>query len=394
MMQEWEYLLQQLEKHSVGMLLLSNGYADQHGRFEILFGAGCNTEFTEPEMLDEFKGFALGHVGYHFKNKRYRELTQSELTQDQWPAFYFFEPEYYYRLGRDGKLETNIELEPLGNFPRKEISSTSISWEASDTPKDYLEKIVQIKELIRNGVFYEINYCQEFSAELALNPYRLFWELNRTSPAPFASFYKLGDRFLIGGSPERFLQKSGPTLLSQPIKGTLKRSGTADEAEQMALKESTKDRAENVMIVDLVRNDLSRVSKVGSVRVTELCEIYSYPTVHQMISTIISEINEGVTFAEILESLFPMGSMTGAPKLEVMKYIDQLEQFRREIYSGSIGYWFNGDFDLNVVIRSVTYIKGRLQHAVGGAITYDSVPQEELAECMAKASGIRRLFEA
>ena len=255
-----------------------------------------------------------------------------------------------------------------------------------------LRKVEEIRDCIVNGVFYEMNFCVEFQSSLNLNPYVLFMELVKSSPAPFACFYKLGDRFMIGGSPERFLAKRGSKLISQPIKGTSKRTGNEDAQERKSLANSAKDRAENIMIVDLVRNDLSRVSKVGSVKVEELCGIYTFPNVHQMISTVISEVSDDVCFNDIIEATFPMGSMTGAPKIEVMKHIDRLESFKRNLYSGSIGYWNNGDFDLNVVIRSLEKVGDSLFHGVGGAITYDSIAADEYEECLTKAQSIRRLI--
>jgi para-aminobenzoate synthetase component 1 len=309
-----------------------------------------------------------------------------------WPDFYFFEPEYYFLESRDGSVESNFSpIAPKESFP-SEKRNGMLAWSATETQKTYLDKIEEIKECIRQGVFYEMNFCQQFHTTAQVDPYELFKLLNQTSPSPFACFYKLGKRYLIGASPERFLKKTGRVLMSQPIKGTARRKGGNDNQERVDLESSEKDRAENIMIVDLVRNDLSKVSKVGSVQVQELCGVYSYPTVHQLISTVQSELENEVGFSGILEALFPMGSMTGAPKLEVMKHIDRMEGFKRGIYSGSIGYWNRGDFDLNVVIRSLEYEEPRLTYAVGGAITFDSVGEEEWEECQIKAGSLRRLF--
>ena len=389
----WEYWLQRARHQTQAVLLVSNGYADEYGRFELMYGEGIKQEFISPADLDGFKGLALGHVGYHFKNNLYKRLFPQDEKKATWPRFYFFEPLNSHLIFRDGRVESNLESHQVEVEFSKIQQDNPENWLSSETPDLYLEKVKEIQTCIRNGVFYEMNFCQSFQAESEIDPYRLFWELNRTAPNPFAVFYKLGDKYLIGSSPERFLQKRGSQLLSQPIKGTMKRNGNDDNAEIERLKTSEKDRAENVMIVDLVRNDLSRVCKVGTVRVNELCGIYTYPNVHQMISTVSGELLEAFSFEGILEALFPMGSMTGAPKIEVMKHIDRLENFTRELYSGCIGYFYQGDFDLNVVIRSLEYHKGILKYAVGGAITIDSQANEELEECVTKASSIRRLFE-
>lgn len=389
----WEILLEHCREQSHAVLLVSNQYSDAHGRFELMYGEGVNRAFLTPSELNDFRGLAFGHIGYHYKNRTFQHLHSQTIEDPSWPAFYFFEPLRYRLERRDGRVETNMELPSRGGFPREKENLPILDWHATETPESYIEKIEEIKECIRNGVFYEMNFCQSFHAECEVDPYRLFWELNRTAPNPFAIFYKLEDRFLIGSSPERFLQKTGDALISQPIKGTMRRSGADDRGEVQALQNSEKDRAENIMIVDLVRNDLSRVCQVGSVQVDELCGIYTYPNVHQMISTVSGILEPEVRFDDVLEALFPMGSMTGAPKIEVMKHIDRLEGFQRELYSGSVGYFYQGDFDFNVVIRSLEYAKGKLRYSVGGAITIDSQAQDELEECTTKASSIRRLFQ-
>lgn len=392
--QEIPKLLALTSQNERATLLISNGYEDKYGKFEVMMGAGVHQLFDEPSTLTGFDGLAFGHVAYSYKNRVYRSLQQNiKGIEYRWPHFSFYQPEHYYLRHRDGSVTANIDLsQSKYSTDYLNQQKADLTWDCSDSKLEYLEKIEEIKECILNGVFYEMNYCMEYSADSDLNPYALFLELNRTSPAPFSAFYKDGDNYMIGGSPERFLTKRGNRLISQPIKGTMKRSGNADEKEKTELFESEKDKAENIMIVDLVRNDLSKVSQVASVKVDELCGIYSYPNVHQMISTVSSELMDNVTFDMILEATFPMGSMTGAPKIEVMKHIDRLESFQRNLYSGSIGYFYQGDFDLNVVIRSVEYYKGKLFHAVGGAITYDSDNQEEYEECQTKAQSIRKLI--
>ena len=263
----------------------------------------------------------------------------------------------------------------------------------------YLEAIDKILALIRRGDFYEINYCQAFEVEhLSAHPVEVYSNLMEVSPTPFACFYKNSSDYLLCASPERYLQKKGNQLISQPIKGTIKRNlhNDADDKLQVeALQNSSKDKSENVMVVDLVRNDLSRICEQGSVKVSELFGIYSFPQVHQMISTITGTLSSNTLFSEILEATFPMGSMTGAPKKSVMETIDALEPTKRGLYSGTVGY-FNpaGDFDFNVVIRSIFYNSDtkKASYGVGGGITIYSDPEKEYEECLLKAAAIKKVL--
>lgn len=263
----------------------------------------------------------------------------------------------------------------------------------------YLEAIDKILALIKRGDFYEINYCQAFEVEhLSAHPVEVYSNLMEVSPTPFACFYKNSCDYLLCASPERYLQKKGNQLISQPIKGTIKRNlhNDADDKLQVeALQNSSKDKSENVMVVDLVRNDLSRICEQGSVKVSELFGIYSFPQVHQMISTITGTLSSNTLFSEILEATFPMGSMTGAPKKSVMETIDALEPTKRGLYSGTVGY-FNpaGDFDFNVVIRSIFYNSDtkKASYGVGGGITIYSDPEKEYEECLLKAAAIKKVL--
>lgn len=265
--------------------------------------------------------------------------------------------------------------------------------------EDYLHKIESIRQHIQRGDCYEINFCQEFYATNAqIDPLSVYRQLTDISPNPFACFYKLDDKYVLCASPERYLQKKGNRLLSQPIKGTFKRNladAVADESLKQALTKSEKDRSENVMVVDLVRNDLSQVCKEGSVQVDELFGVYSFPQVHQMISTISGELKTGFGLAEILQASFPMGSMTGAPKRRVMELIEQYEVTKRGIYSGAIGYISpDNDFDFNVVIRSILYnaTAAYLCYLVGGGITFYSDAEKEYEECLLKAAAIHKVL--
>jgi para-aminobenzoate synthetase component 1 len=223
--------------------------------------------------------------------------------------------------------------------------------------------------------------------------------LDALSEAPFAAFHQQGHRFLLSASPERFLKREGRTLLSQPIKGTARRMSDAveDERVKMRLSQSEKDRAENVMIVDLVRNDLSRIAAPTSVRVEELCGVHSFKTVHHLISSITAEMRDGASLFDVLAATFPMGSMTGAPKVSAMQIADALEHTNRGIYSGSIGYIDpQGHFDFNVVIRSLVYSRDReyVSCHVGGAITVRSHWDHEYDECLLKAEAVRSALRA
>lgn len=379
------------QKHDYAAILLSNNYTDEYGRFDAIAGFGSRKIFRTPEELDEFKGLALGHISYQYKNS-IPNIVPTENHEVSIPGFSFFEPKSAILVERNGEkrhlgetiiFDTELDIDAI-----QEIGE----WVGTTEKEQYLDTVSRIREDIRNGVYYELNYCMQFSADANINPYALFYHLNKLAPSPFAAFYKYKNHFVLCASPERFLQKNNQKLISQPIKGTRKRIHGKEEETIHELSVHEKDLAENIMIVDLVRNDLSRICKAGSVLVPELCKIYTFSHVHQMISTVIGELQEGVHFLDVIHSTFPMGSMTGAPKIEVMRNIDILEDFNRENYSGSIGYFFEGNFDLNVVIRSLEYCNHKLKYSVGGAITYDSIAIEEYEECLTKAAGIFELM--
>ncbi|RYY11906.1 MAG: anthranilate synthase component I family protein, partial [Cytophagaceae bacterium] len=259
---------------------------------------------------------------------------------------------------------------------------------------EYLRAVAHVREEILNGEVYELNLCQEFYAEgVGLDPVAAFWRLNEVSPAPYAGFLRYHDHYLLCASPEQFLASQQGVITSQPIKGTRRRGTTPadDEQQRRALLLDEKERAENLMIVDLVRNDLARVARTGTVRVPELFGTYGFRHVWQLISTVAAELRPGVQLPAILRATFPMGSMTGAPKVRAMQLIEHYEATRRGLYSGSFGYgWPDGDFTFNVVIRSLQYRAdtGYLSLQVGSAITYDSVPEQEYQECLLKAQGV------
>ena len=389
LLQQW---LNWCRSESHAAILLSNNYPDPNGNYEAMFGIGAKQVFEDPNQLEDFEGLAFGHISYQYK-KNWPFVDQTFQKESDVPDFAFFEPQYSFLLHRDGVVHEQGIRPSENTSPELGAQEFIPPFIASTNKTQYLQKIEEIREHIRQGVFYEMNYCIDFHVDAFIDPYELFYHLNSLAPSPFAAFYKLGNQFLLCASPERFLLKNEQTLVSQPIKGTRKRI-IGKEAETIEeLRTHEKDRAENTMIVDLVRNDLSQVCKVGTVKVPEWCEIYTFSHVHQMISTVVGEIKSGVTFNDILKATFPMGSMTGAPKIEVMKHIDRLENFSRGWYSGSIGYMNHGQFDLNVIIRSLEYHQGKLSYRVGGAITFDSIPEEEYEECMTKAAAMVALIE-
>ena len=263
----------------------------------------------------------------------------------------------------------------------------------------YFEKVRTLLSHIERGDIYEANFCQEFYAEeVSLNPLPTFWHLNQISKPPFATFLKLQEHYAFSASPERYIKRVGAKVISQPIKGTAKRlpSPSEDRKAALQLQQDPKERSENIMITDLVRNDLSRFAEKGSVLVEELCEVYSFEQVHQLISTISCRVSPQLPSVEILKNTFPMGSMTGAPKISAMKIIEALEDAKRGLYSGAIGYFDpHGDFDFNVMIRSIFYNAERryASYSVGGAITANSIPDKEYEECLLKAKAMREALE-
>ena len=350
---------------------------------------------------DKHKDWLFGYLSYDLKNE-VEQLTSNNDDGIKAASLSFFIPKYVLLLkGNSLEIQSYESKEDCQQF----LAYQQLNWKGKsnvvqlkqrDTKAKYLEKIGVIKKHIQRGDIYEVNYCQEFfSEQVMLNPQQVFLELNTNVKTPFASFLKLNDLHIMCASPERFIKKSGNKIISQPIKGTRKRGIDLAEDKTLIkeLIESEKEVSENVMIVDLVRNDLSITASKASVKVEELCGIYTFKKVHQMISTISSKVDAKTNFSQILKSVFPMGSMTGVPKLRAMELIEQLEEFKRGVFSGAIGYITpKGDFDFNVVIRTILYNASTkyLSVAVGGAITIKSDANEEYEECLVK---VRPIFE-
>lgn len=361
-----------------------------------------NNPFEELKEFHKKSGAEIfGFLTYDLKN-RIEKLSSNNVDGLQFPELYFFKPRYVLEL-RGNKLTVNRNypetfelLEHINNYIPPVETFAPVELTARTHKEDYLRNVDHIRTQIEAGDFYEMNYCVEWFAEdSAINPVEIFTALNNLSRAPFSCFFKYGEKYLLCASPERFLMKQGTKLISQPIKGTIKKGSNATEngALKAQLQNDIKERAENVMIVDLVRNDLAHTVKPGTVKVEELFGVYEFNSVNQMISTVTGELeNEDIdNVVSAIKYAFPMGSMTGAPKVEVMDNIERYEDFKRGLFSGSVGYiTANGDFDLNVVIRSILYNAETkyVSVPVGGAITYDSVGEKEYEEVLLKAKNM------
>lgn len=365
------------------------------------------------DKLEEYQSMSndwiFGYLTYDLKNDL-ENLQSQNFDGLNFPELFFFQPkkiflikdnrvEMHYLKMVDDEFESDLrDIEQLKSIENDTISE-KINIKLRLTKNQYYEKVNKMLTHIHRGDIYEANFCQEFYAENALiAPLETYQKLNAISKAPFATFFKNHQHYALSASPERYLKKKGTVVISQPIKGTAKRSADIDLDAKLKkeLETDLKERSENIMIVDLVRNDLSHTAIKGSVNVAELCEVYTFEQVHQMISTITSLVDEKMPSVHVLKTTFPMGSMTGAPKISAMKIIENLEETKRGLYSGAIGY-FNpsGDFDFNVVIRSILYNEKNqyVSYSVGGAITAKSDPLNEYEECLVKAKAMREVLE-
>jgi para-aminobenzoate synthetase component I len=287
-------------------------------------------------------------------------------------------------------------LLPAGAEASRPIASSAVAPhpQSNFTHADYVKAVSRARQYIMDGDIFEVNLSQRFESPLSISPYELYLRLRRINPAPFAAFLDFPKAAIVCSSPERFLKLAGDRVETRPIKGTLRRGSNPaeDQARARELLASAKDRAENMMIVDLERNDLGRVSRYGSVKVTELAILETYPTLFHLTSTVVGQLKEGVSRIDLLKATFPGGSITGAPKVRSMEIIDELEPTRRSVYTGSLGYLsFDGDMDLNIVIRTFLIKGGRAYFQAGGAVVFDSDPESEYQETLDKA---RALFEA
>ena len=350
------------------------------------------------------KDWLFGYLSYDLKNE-IENLVSKNIDNFAANNLSFFVPKFVLLLKNDIlEIQTYQSKEYCDRFVKSfdfsnlPICNFDVNFKRRDDKKSYLKKIEKIKSHIKRGDIYEMNYCQEFYASgVRILPESVFLELNSRMRTPFSSFLKLKDKYILSASPERFLRKKGNYILAQPIKGTRKRGCTDSEDNILINKliKSEKDISENIMITDLVRNDLSITASKGTVKVEELCKVYTFKEVHQMITSVISEVDSVYNFTDVLKAAFPMGSMTGAPKLKAMELIDYFEDFKRGFFSGSVGYITpQADFDFNVVIRTILYdlVNHYLSIGVGGAITIRSDSFEEYEECLIKAKPLFDVF--
>ena len=415
-----EKLLQWAQQYETAVWLDSNhhnqGYTSFHSILAVDEFTSIQTDVVNAfEKLKEYQSitqdYLFGYLSYDVKNAT-ENLTSTNSDGLGFAELFFFQPqkilfvkndsiEFQYLTMVDDEIDTDFEAICTQEIKQKNTTSTRLENGGNIVIKpriqkqDYLFKVGEILEHIHKGDIYEANFCQEFYAEnTRINPLDIYEDLNTISEAPFATFLKIDNQYLLCASPERYLKKEGAKIISQPIKGTAKRLVDLQEDQKTAtaLSKDIKERSENIMIVDLVRNDLSKSAKKGSVRVEELCKVSSFKQVHQMISTVVSELKDDVHLVDVIKDTFPMGSMTGAPKISAMKIIETLEETKRGLYSGTVGYFTPmGNFDFNVVIRSILYDseKKYLSFSVGSAITAKSTPEKEYEECLLKAKAMQ-----
>ena len=408
-------MLNWANQFNICCLLDNHHYNFSHHRYECIVAAGSLHSLSAQagsafkrlqEFVDTHSDWIFGHLSYDLKNE-IEVLQSSGYDGIQFPDLFLFVPQVILQLD-----ELNISIGSLDNdhekIYRQVITSASksgatpsnqIDVRSKISKKKYIEIVQELLHHIQRGDCYEINFCQEFYAEdTTIDPITTYESLSNASPNPYSAFYKLEDKYLLCASPERYLKKTGINILSQPIKGTWERnidSYEADERNRKLLTSSIKDRSENVMVVDLVRNDLSKVCLEGSVKVDELFGVYQFPQLFQMISTVSGSLKRDISISEILKATFPMGSMTGAPKKKVMELIEKYEVTKRGIFSGTLGYISpEKDFDLNVVIRSILYNSSAkyLSFPAGSGITFYSDPEKEYEECLIKAMAIKKVL--
>ncbi len=399
------------------VFLDSNEYPQKYYNYDCVLAVDAFTSITTDyhnafEDLKQYqqttKDWLFGYLTYDLKNDT-ESLQSRNYDGLEFPDLFFFQPKKLFLL-KGNQLEMHYlnmcddEIECDFESLLKQTETTIEIFEPLNiqqriSKEFYLEKVSKMLDYINKGDIYEANFCMEFFAEGEINPISKFQRLNEISKPPFAVYFKNNKHFLLSASPERYLKKEGIKIISQPIKGTAKRflDAKADEIAKQKLALDLKERSENIMITDLVRNDLSRTAQKGSVQVEELCGIYSFLQVHQMISTVTSLIDNQYSVIEVIKNSYPMGSMTGAPKISAMKIIEELEETKRGLYSGAVGYFTpNGDFDFNVVIRSILYNQENqyISFSVGSAITSLSVPENEYEECLLKANAMLNVLNS
>ena len=407
-------LLSWAQQFETVLWLDSNNYHQKYSTFDGVMAVDDFTSirtdhYNAFDKLKEYqsitKDYIFGYITYDVKND-VEHLSSSNFDGLNFADLYFFQPKklifikgnsiaFHYLKMVDDEIKDDFEKIRKFKSLKNQVPKSDLKIKLRIHKDEYYAKASRFLEHIKEGNIYEANFCQEFYAEDAtIHPIEVYKHLNQISEPPFASFLKLDDKYALCASPERYLKKEGLHIISQPIKGTAKRLVSELDDAKLAsdLMRNEKERAENVMIVDLVRNDLSKTAKKGSVKVEELCKVYSFKQVHQLISTVVSEIEETTHAVDVLKDSFPMGSMTGAPKISAMKIIEDLEETKRGLYSGTVGYFTpENDFDFNVIIRSILYneTKKYVSYSVGSAITAKSIVEKEYEECLLKAKAMK-----
>lgn len=407
--------LQWAQQFDAVCFLESNGYHDDCTQIDSLLAVRAKDEFVSSGAdtflkLEEFRArypdqWMPGFFSYDLKNE-IEDLTTSFDDPLAFPEAYFFIPAIVLHFTAESveieaadpqKVHADIIATPIIN---EQQGQPNVCFEKKMSKAEYLTAFRCMMQHIQQGDIYEVNLCQEFYAEnITLSPLAVYRQLNRVSPTPFSCFFKTKDQYILSASPERFLAKRADMLISQPIKGTAPRgnSDMEDRALVASLRNNPKEIAENVMIVDLVRNDLTRSAQEGTVKAERQLEVQTFRQVHQLVSTITCQKKSDISDIEAIRNTFPAGSMTGAPKISAMKLCDRYEKSKRGVYSGALGYFDpTGNFDFNVVIRSLLYNHKRnyLSFHTGGAITIDADAEKEYEECLLKASGILKALEA
>lgn len=406
-----KHLLQWSNSAREVAFLDSNSYPQKYSSFDCVLAVDAFTSIKTDyinafedlhQYQEQTKDWLFGYLSYDLKNDT-EDLHSANFDGLEFPDLYFFQPkklfllkgnqlEMHYLRFCDDEMESDFE-EIIQSAVYTNLTSEVVIQQRI-SKEEYVVKVEKMLEHIQRGDIYEANFCMEFFADNSvINPLDVYQKLNSISEAPFSVYFKNDSQFLLSASPERYLKKTDTKIISQPIKGTSRRHTEIelDKKSKTDLESNEKERSENIMIVDLVRNDLSRTACKGSVEVEELCGMYSFKQVHQMISTIVSQVENTISPVEILRTTFPMGSMTGAPKISAMNIIEKLEETKRGLYSGAVGYFTpNGDFDFNVVIRSILYNAQNqyVSFSVGSAITSLSDPEKEYEECLLKAKAM------
>ena len=399
--------LQWASSYSTACYLDSNGFDDPYSKFDTLIAIGAKTAITADtgnafDKLEAFRknnqDWLCGFWGYDLKNEL-EKLSSQNPDNLQFPDLYFFAPEHLIIINDDKAEIISDEPQWVLNIINEQVlragfAQPPVNLKSRFSKQEYIDAVTAIQKHITRGDIYVTNFCQEFYADdVRMDPLSVFLQLNSLSPNPFSAFFKWQDNYILGASPERFLAKRGSKIISQPIKGTAKRETDlqADELVKQELRNHPKELQENVMIVDLVRNDLTKSAKQGTVKTEELFGIHSFRHVHQMISTVVCELKDDISAIQAVKNTFPMGSMTGAPKINAMQLMEQYERSKRSVYSGAVGYFSpDDDFDFNVVIRSLLYNanNGYLSFHAGSAITYHADAEKEYEECLLKAKAV------